>query len=565
MSDAEKQATELRRQAEKRLRKRYRDPLTLTADQLPGLIHELEVHQIELELQNEELQRSSLELKAARDSYAELFDLAPVGYLILDPTGRMLRINLTGAEMLGMHRTQSHGSDFFRFVAEEHRDTLYRHLRQVFNDPTRQDCELELMLADGARFFVKLYSVAQADGDEGNPHCLSLVSDITGLKKAEVISRQARKAAEDANQAKSHFLAAASHDLRQPLQAMTTIKDVLRRRLVDEEALGFVDMLAESLEHMSGLFNTLLNVSQLESGSITPEMSEFPVNELLHRIDTLYRPLAEQKGLRLHVAQSSATIRSDPVLLGQILDNLVSNAIRYTETGKVLLGCRRHGAMLRIEVWDTGMGVPEDMHRLIFEDYYQLDNPARDRTKGLGLGLAIAARSAHLLGRRIELRSREQGSLFSVEAPLAALERSHEQTPAGNAANDSVAPAIFLLVVDDNHSVLYSLIHLLQSYGYTVTGAMNGQEALATIQSGTTRFDFIISDYRLPEGETGVELIKAVRQAIGAEIPALIITGDLEVAMIQEVVASGLRVLEKPVYAEALNKAIQEILTLPGQ
>ncbi len=560
MGDRDKQKTEMRRQAERRLQIRHGDSLKLPPERLPSLIHELEVHQIELEMQNEELQRSSLEAEAARDRYADLFDLAPVGYLILDISGHIRQVNLAGAEMLGLRGAQLLNFEFFKFVAREYQDTLYQHLRQVFKNQTRQSCEVGLELFDGSGLFVKLDSVVHPEVAGDIPRCLTLVSDISALKKAQTVSRQAREAAEQANRAKSHFLAAASHDLRQPLQVMTTIVDLLKIKLNDETALELVDMLSKSLFNLNELLNTLLNLSQLESGSITAKSKEFPVDDLLQRLDATYRPLAENKGLSLRVARSSAIIRSDPVLLGQILDNLVSNAIRYTEAGKVLLGCRHHGAMLRLEVWDTGIGVPEGMHRTIFKDYYQLDNPARDQNNGSGLGLAIAARSAHLLGQQIELKSWPNGSMFSVEVPLAVCKRGNEKTLASDASMSITTPATSLLVVDDNKIVLLSLTHLLESYGYKVTGVTNGQEALSRIK-GAERFDLIITDYRLPKGETGFELIKTIRQASGMDIPALIITGDPEVATTHEIVSSGIRVLEKPAYAELMNKHIQEMLS----
>ncbi|MCU7802327.1 MAG: response regulator [Candidatus Thiodiazotropha sp. (ex Lucinoma borealis)] len=562
MSIVDKQLTELRRQAEKKLQTRQSDFLEFQPEQLANQLHELEVHQIELEMQNVELQRSHIELESVRDRYADLFDFAPVGYLIIDKAGRIVRANLTIAEMLGMNRHQLHKDYFYRLISETHQSDILRHFRHVFKYQTRQTCEVSIVLKDGPDFIAKLDSIIQPGGGvDGDDHqCLTLVSDITEIKKVEAENRTARKAAEVANQTKSHFLAAASHDLRQPLQAMTTINDLLKRKLCDKETLGLVNNLSDCLVNMNDLFNALLNVSQLESGSIKPKINTFPVGELLHRLDTTYRSLAEEKQLKLDLVQCSATIYSDPVLLYQILDNLVSNAIRYTKAGKVLVGCRRRGSMLRFEVWDTGIGIPESQREQIFDEFHQLYNPARDRSKGLGLGLAIAARSACLLGQEIDLRSRENGSLFSVQAPLVFVGSTHEVAPCSSEITGTTAPAVSLLIIDDNSIILRSLSYLMESYGYKVTGMKSGQETMAMIKKGTDCFDFIISDYRLPNGETGIELIKAIRQALGTDIPALIITGDLELTMSQLIEASGLRVLHKPVRAEVLNKQIQELM-----
>lgn len=560
----DKELLELRRQAEQRVHASHGDPLELKHEQLTTLVHELEVHQIELEMQNDELHRSHAALAMARDRYSDLFDYAPVGYFILDPKSRIVRANLTSGELLGVDRSELVNRELFRFVTKEHRDTLFSHLRHIFKDESRQrqSCELELASKDGREFFAKLDSVLQPVATGETLQCLSLITDISELKQAEHESRQARKLAEQANQAKSHFLAAASHDLRQPLQAMTTISDVLRRKLQDPEALKLVDYLSKSLVNMNDLFNALLNVSQLESGSIEPRLKRFPVNDLLTRLDTTYRPLAEQKGLKLKIVYCSATIKSDAVLLGQILDNLVSNAIRYTKKGKVLVGCRRHGSMLRLEVWDTGIGIPMDQRTRIFDEFYQLDNPARERSRGLGLGLAIAGRSARLLGQEIQLICRSNGSLFRIQAPLVKAD-SIESSASAFAAITPTASPTSLLVVEDNNVVLFSLTHLLKKMGYRVTGVADQAEALATIRAERSAFDFLITDYRLPQGLTGLQLIEAVRQAYRYNIPALIITGDLQVSASDQRLPPDVRVMYKPVHAELLHREIQKLLANP--
>ncbi len=557
---------DLHKQAKQKVQANHKDSQELPRDQLTQLVQELEVHQVELEMQNEELQLSHTALEAARDRYSDLFDFAPVGYFILDDKSRILRANFTSSELLGVNRSQLDAKPLYRFVAIEHRDTLLRHLRRIFKDAAqqRQSCELEMALGNGSRFFVKLDSVMQPATEGNSPQCLTMVTDISELKQAEAASHKAREAAEQANQAKSHFMAAASHDLRQPLQAITTISDVLQRTLHDPEHLKLVGYLSKSVLNMNELFNALLNVNQLESGSITPTLSRFPANDLLQRIDTVYRPLAEQKGLSLRVVSSSATIRSDSVLLGQILDNLVSNALRYTETGKVLVGCRRHGASLRFEVWDTGIGIPENQRARIFDDFYQLDNPARERSKGLGLGLAIAARSASLLGQEIQLTCRQKGSLFSLQIPLADPGNHNMQAVSSASTERRVDPPVSLLVIEDNNIVLFSLTHLLEKYGYQVTGVTNGSEALAKIRRDRLLIHFIITDYRLPDGETGVNLIEAVRQTYRSNIPALIVTGDLQVTQNDGMIAPDVRVLHKPVHAELLHKHIQEMLAGAG-
>ncbi len=410
--------SQLRRRAEERLRAGHADPLRIPLERMPMVVHELQVHQIELEMQNEELRRSQQDLEIARDNFFNLFEQAPVGYFILDHESRILQVNLTGANLLSLEKTRLLHKPFFQFIPMEQRDSCYHHLRRTFQMSEAETCELEMLRGSGSSFSAHLESLAQ-QGEAGRVNrCLTVVMDIIERKRAEEMNRKAKETAERVNSEKSRFLAAASHDLRQPLQALTTFNDVLARKVADNELLQLVRNQGECLQTMRDLLNALLDVSRLETGAITPVVKKFPVGELLHRITAKFLQTAQDKGLALRMIPSTANICSDPMLLNRILCNLVSNAIQYTQSGKILIGCRRRGSMLRIEVWDTRIGIPEEKRKLIFNEFYQIDNPARDRDKGLGLGLAIVKHTARLLKHRIELQSCAKGSVFSVAAPL---------------------------------------------------------------------------------------------------------------------------------------------------
>ena len=239
--------------------------------------------------------------------------------------------------------------------------------------------------------------------------------------QAEAALQQAKQAAEDANQAKSLFLAAASHDLRQPLQSIALLNSVLRRKVQDRDTLKLIEDQGSILQSITDTLNTLLDLSKCESGVVTPRLIDFPVGQVIDKMDTEFRGQAQAKGLGFRTVLAKAIIRSDPVLLERIVQNFLSNAIKYTKAGKVLLGCRNRGRNLRIEVWDTGIGFPEDERRQIFEAFYQLDNAAREAHKGLGLGLSIVDQLAGLLEHRLDVRSVPgKGSLFAVEVPLVA-------------------------------------------------------------------------------------------------------------------------------------------------
>lgn len=248
----------------------------------------------------------------------------------------------------------------------------------------------------------------------------ALRNEICQRQAVEMELRQAKEQAEQANLGKSKFLAAASHDLRQPIQAMFYFTQALALRLPDERSRGVLADLDRSLLVLKGLLDSLLDVSKLDAGAVTVERRDFPVNELLDRISAEFSPAAEQKGLHLTVMPSHAWVNSDPTLLGRVLQNLVANAVRYTEQGKVLVGCRRYRDSLSIEVWDTGMGIPEDRLNDIFEEFTQLDQGKHERGQGLGLGLAIVRRLCRLLDHQVTVGSRlGMGSHFKICVPLA--------------------------------------------------------------------------------------------------------------------------------------------------
>ena len=248
------------------------------------------------------------------------------------------------------------------------------------------------------------------------------VEDITERNQAAEALEAAKRHAEQANLGKSRFLAAASHDLRQPLQTLSLLQGILAKKVRDAELVNLVLRLEEALDAMSGMLDSLLDINQLEAGIVRPQVVTFPVKELLERLRNEFAYHAETRGLGWRVISCGLFVSSDPRLLEQMIRNLLSNAVKYTESGKVLLGCRRRGDRLRIEVWDTGPGVPKEQLQAIFEEFHQLDNAARERNRGLGLGLAIVQRLAHLLGHAVDVRSRVgKGSAFSVEVPL-----SHE-------------------------------------------------------------------------------------------------------------------------------------------
>jgi len=313
---------------------------------------------------------------------------------------------------------------------------------------------------------------------------------------------------------------------------------------------------------MDGLFNALLDISRLDAGVVEPRAVSFPVARLLDRMRTEYGPQAARKGLALTVIPSRAFVRSDPVLLEEIVGNLVSNAIRYTAAGRVVLGCRRAAeGTLRIEVWDTGRGIPPDKLREVFREFIQLDNPERDREKGLGLGLAIVERLSELMGHPVDVRSTlGRGSVFRVRVPLGEAEEAVAVERADDAPGIASFDGRFAVIVDDDRKVLEAMEQTLSGWGFEVAAADSGAMVLARLASAARRPDLILCDYRLRNGESGIEVIRAIRDEFNSEIPAALITGDTGPERLKEARASGLPLLHKPVKASRMRALAGQLL-----
>ncbi len=390
--------------------------------------------------------------------------------------------------------------------------------------------------------------------------------DITERKRAEQALVQSKQEADMANRHKSRFLAVASHDLRQPLQALYLFTGVLARKNRDPELQKYINSQKDSLRSMRELLDAFLNISKLEAGVITPNIKAFEINKLLERIQIEYQSQANTKGLIFRKVPCSAVIYSDPTLLRRIMENLISNAIRHTDSGKVLLGCRHQGTNLRIEIWDTGIGIPQDQLKLIFDEFYQLGNPAREMSKGLGLGLSIVEQLAQLLGHTLDVRSTVgKGSMFAVKVPLGGWEaenRTAHQTKLDSAEaplTETLLDNITILLVEDDPSVLEASQWLLQSFGARVLTAQNGEEALEHAKREGGWLDVFIADYRLPENESGIELIGRIR-ALGCNVPAILMTGDTSPEVWHQAKQCRCEIINKPLNANALVTLIHQLV-----
>jgi len=386
----------------------------------------------------------------------------------------------------------------------------------------------------------------------------SVVLRFENLELVQELRHQ-KDAAEQANRAKSRFLAAASHDLRQPLQALTLFNETLRRRDLPASERAIVEDMTTSIGALDGLFNALLDISRLDAGVVTPNIETFPLAPLFQRIATEFGPAAEAKGLRLTAAPTRRYVVSDPILCERILRNLVANSVRYTHSGGIVFGCRRGDGTVRIEVHDSGIGIPADKHAAVFAEFYQLGNPQRDRTQGLGLGLAIVDRLARLLGHRISLRSEPgRGTTFSLELP-AGHARDHRAPKPLN--HDAIRlDGVLALVIDDEPHILRGMQMLLESWHCK---ALVAPSLEAFLEDNATRGavpDIILSDYRLADGKSGVDAIAALREEFNRDIPAMVISGDIAADRLREAQDAGLTLMHKPIEPDRLLGAMAALL-----
>ena len=366
---------------------------------------------------------------------------------------------------------------------------------------------------------------------------------------------------EAANLAKSRFIAAASHDLRQPLHALNLFVAQLARETDRAEQARLVARIDTAVTGMNELFNALLDISKLDAGVLAPNISEFSVAQLLDRTEMTFTAAAREKGLRLRVVSSDAVVRSDFILLERILLNLVSNAIRYTRRGGVTVGCRRRIGVLRIEVWDSGIGIPENQRGNIFGEFYQLPTAERERSGGLGLGLAIVDRLCRLLKHPVEVTSQlGRGSRFAVSVPLIATARSVEEPSTRPEAITDPVRGKLIVVIDDDTLVLSGMQGVLKSWGCSVVIAASEGSALARLLELKRLPDLIISDYRLGGGKIGFKAIERLRKSLGVPIPAFVISGDTSPERLREASASGYYLLHKPVQPMTLRTVVNQLL-----
>ncbi|WP_373715110.1 hybrid sensor histidine kinase/response regulator [Roseateles sp.] len=391
------------------------------------------------------------------------------------------------------------------------------------------------------------------------------------FERAEEARAQAESAREmeaRAHAAKTRFLAAASHDLRQPMHSISLLLGVLQSRLQAPEQLALADKIQSSVATMESLFGNLLDISKLDAGAVQARLDDVPLAWLLHRVEQTWAPQAADKGLRLRVRPCRAVVRADAALLERMVGNLVANAIRYTQRGGVLVGCRPRGDRLALEVWDSGPGIEPRHLDAIFEEFFRIEAPGSRAEKGLGLGLSIVQRCAQLSGQQLGVASRVgRGSMFRLVMPRAAGMQSLPAAFAGPVAAASAAAALrgrFIVVVDDEALNAQALVDALQACEAHVVAAASCDEALSSLQAHLRVPDLIVTDYQLEDGRDGLEVVQRLREHYDEAIAALVVTANTDARLAP--LAAGLQagLLHKPIGLQRLLAAMASALSSPG-
>jgi PAS domain S-box-containing protein len=505
-------------------------------------------------------------------------DAAPDAMLIIDASGIIRFANQQVSALFGYGHDEIIGQSIEKLMPERFRARHVGHREHYVSTvrvrPMGAGLDLFGRRRNGTEFPVEI-SLSPIE-DVGRTLVAAAIRDVTDRKcveaelimaretaeAARVLADQARESADRANRGKSRFLATASHDLRQPLQTLELLNGALRRRATDHHAIEALSQQEQAIGAMSRLLNALLDISKLESGAIRPEPTDFTVAAIFEELRMEFASIAANKGLRLEVESCLDAVYSDPSLVEQILRNLVSNAVKYTREGWVRLRCLHEASLVRIEVLDSGVGIPPDQLPYIYDEFYQVGVPTNSSRDGYGLGLSIVQRLVKLLTLKLDVRSEVgRGSAFSLVLPASTghdltADRTSSRSPFSGAQPIGEAR---VLVVEDNVSVRQATCLLLELEGYQVTPVASLSEALQHIQKGHG-VDLLITDYHLSDGETGTQVIATLREILGISLKAVLTTGDTSSAIKQLPRDPYLRITSKPIQAEELLTMLRALL-----
>jgi PAS domain S-box-containing protein len=509
-------------------------------------------------------------IELPRSQFHGVLDALPDATLVVNDNGDIVFASKQVEQTFGYKPSELIGKKVEILVPESARTAHIHHRDAYIQKPKYREnghgLELSGRRKDGTILPVEICLAYIKNGN--GILVISSIRNISEHKRAVqlenlVLARtqelvKARQQAVDANAAKSRFLTAASHDLRQPLQTAGLYLSVLSQLVDSAQHQEVCHALSQSLEVMNNLLNALMDISKLESGTVVPNKKNFLLDKVLRRIVTDNLPQAETKGLKLNCDIEDCTVHSDPALLERVIENFVTNAVHYTPKGQVSVVCRCADESAHISVKDTGIGIPGNELENIFNEYYQLDNPGRDRRKGLGLGLAIAKHIAHILDIPLHVESTlGQGSEFTVTVPLGQIVKVGKGESGEHSSQGKVHIRPEVLFIDDDPMIINAMRLLFNSLDIPIYTAETREEAIAHIHLGV-RPDVIVSDYRL-QGCNGIEVVTQIRDLTLDTIPAIIITGDTSLSLIESQNLPKSNVFLKPVDAKKLVMTIYEV------
>lgn len=496
---------------------------------------------------------------------ASVLESAPDAVVIVDSAGTILFASRRITALCGYRPEEIVGQGIEYLLPERFRAVHLAHRRSYVRDahprPMGVDLDLYALHKDGTELPVEISLSPIHDGER--LLVAAALRDVTERKRIETELMQAREAADRANLAKSRFLATASHDLRQPLQTLSLLNGTLRRVVRDPVAAEAVAQQGQAIDAMSRLTNALLDISKLESGAIKPDPADFAVAVLFEEMRNEFASVAASKGLELRIEAAVPSAHSDPSLVGQILRNLIANAIKYTQQGWVRLRSAPCPAGVRLEVADSGVGIPSDHLPYIYDEFYQIGVASNTSREGYGLGLSIVHRLVRLLGLKLDVQSEVgRGSTFALEMPAGGPEATGvTAAPAGVAVHDRFHAPARILLVDDDAGVRNATAMLLRVEGYSVMCAASLAEAKQALREDP-RIDVVIADYHLQKGETGIDVITAARDAAGETLGAVLVSGDTSSTLRDVKATERLRIASKPIEADELLSIITELLSL---
>lgn len=516
-------------------------------------------------------------LRASEERFRKLIELIPYGIARTDARGLLRLTNPAHDAMLGYEPGELEKRSIWElFVPEEQalqREIFFRSMRekpQPFPNVAR--CQRK----DGRVIDVLFNWSYEYDENGEVSGFISVLTDVTDELIAKRELEIARDAAERAASEKSRFLAAASHDLQQPLHSLSIMLGLLAGQKNEQRRNEIIAMMERAVDGARALLRVVLDISKLEAGVVVPHIEAFPIADIFEQIEADLAPLTEGRPVQFRMVRSSAEVMSDRMLLKSILHNLVSNAIRYTPRGRILIGCRRQGDFLRIEVWDTGKGIPADRMKDIFKEFTRLEKgEGADQSdgQGLGLGLSIVERSCSLLGHKLAVRSEVgRGSVFSVAVPLVALRMPDPAIASASSGIYYKERSGLVLLVEDNQTAARATCQLIEEWGNRCHVALSTAEALAVIRSGEWRPDVVVADYDLGDDETGIALLDRLFAMVNRRIPAILMTANDSPECQEGARARNIPIIQKPANPARLRALLSYCLaeaeldgTKPGE